>query len=87
MNSGLVITLTTPIWSARVARLSGTPSAARRSRWLLSGWCRPYFWKTRLARKCAPNMPRGVTWNGAGGWLIASQRRQATFSRTVRMTL
>ncbi|TCU02847.1 hypothetical protein EV132_1547 [Rhizobium sullae] len=27
--------------------------------------------------------PRGVAWNGAGGWLIASQSRQVNFSRTV----
>ncbi|QOZ64453.1 hypothetical protein XH86_37705 (plasmid) [Bradyrhizobium guangdongense] len=31
--------------------------------------------------------PRGVAWNGAGGWLIFSQSRQVNFSRTVSMTL
>jgi hypothetical protein len=31
--------------------------------------------------------PRGVVWNGAGGWLIFSQSRQVNFSRTVSMTL
>src|SRR5918911_1356390 len=27
-----------------------------------------------------------MTWNGAGGWVIASQRRQVNFSRTVWIT-
>jgi len=40
-----------------------------------------------FARKCGPNIPRGVTWKGAGGWLIFSHWRQETFSRTVWMTL
>jgi hypothetical protein len=26
--------------------------------------------------------PRGVTWNGAGGWLMASQSLQVNFFRT-----
>lgn len=30
--------------------------------------------------------PRGVTWKGAGGWVIASHWRQANFSRTVWIT-
>jgi len=30
--------------------------------------------------------PRGVAWNGAGGWLIFSQSRQVNFSRTVSTT-
>ena len=34
----------------------------------------------------APNKPRGVTWNGAGGWLIVSQARHAKRSRTVWIT-
>ena len=39
-----------------------------------------------MARKLGPAQPRGTTWNGAGGWVIVSQSRQATFSRTVWMT-
>ena len=31
--------------------------------------------------------PRGVAWNGAGGWLIFSQSRQVNFSRTVSINL
>ena len=30
--------------------------------------------------------PRAMTWNGAGGWVILSQRRQVNFSRTVWIT-
>ena len=33
-----------------------------------------------------PAQPRGVGWNGAGGWLIFSQCRQVNFSRTVWIT-
>ena len=33
-----------------------------------------------------PMKPRGVAWNGAGGWLIFSQSRQENFSRTVSIT-
>ena len=33
-----------------------------------------------------PAQPRGVGWNGAGGWLIFSQARQVNFSRTVWIT-
>ena len=31
-------------------------------------------------------MPLGMTWNGAGAWLIFSQSRQVNFSRTVSIT-
>lgn len=31
-------------------------------------------------------MPRGVTWNGAGGWVIASHDRHEKRSRTVSTT-
>jgi len=40
-----------------------------------------------VASNCGPMKPRGVAWNGAGGWLIFSQSRQVNFSRTVSMTL
>jgi len=33
-----------------------------------------------------PAKPRGVTWNGAGGWVIVSHWRHENFSRTVWMT-
>src|SRR5690606_27372119 len=39
-----------------------------------------------MARKLDPAQPRGTTWNGAGGWVIASQSRQENFSRTVWTT-
>jgi hypothetical protein len=32
-----------------------------------------------------PAKPRGVTWKGAGGWVIVSQARHENFSRTVWM--
>jgi hypothetical protein len=38
------------------------------------------------ARRFGPAHPRGVAWNGAGGWLIFSQERQVNFSRTVWIT-
>ena len=40
-----------------------------------------------VASSCGPMKPRGVTWNGAGGWLIFSQSRQVNFSRTVSISL
>ena len=40
-----------------------------------------------VASNCGPMKPRGVAWNGAGGWVIFSQSRQVNFSRTVSMTL
>src|SRR3546814_8743777 len=39
-----------------------------------------------MARKLGPAQPRGTTWNGAGGWVTASQSRQENFSRTVWTT-
>ena len=39
----------------------------------LSGWCWPYFSKTIIASRFGPAQPRGVAWNGAGGWEIFSQ--------------
>jgi hypothetical protein len=39
-----------------------------------------------MASRLAPAQPRGVTWNGAGAWLIVSQSRQVNFSRTVWIT-
>ena len=52
----------------------------------MSGWCWPYFSKTIIARRFGPAQPRGVAWNGAGGWEIFSQWRQVNFSRTVWIT-
>ena len=40
-----------------------------------------------VASNCGPMKPRGVAWNGAGGWLIFSQSRQVNFSRTVSISL
>lgn len=37
-------------------------------------------------QKLRPDKPRGVAWNGAGGWAIVSQSRQVNFSRTVSIT-
>ena len=39
-----------------------------------------------MANRLGPAQPRGVGWNGAGGWLIFSQSRQVNFSRTVWIT-
>lgn len=39
-----------------------------------------------MASRFGPAQPRGVGWNGAGGWLILSQFRQVNFSRTVWTT-
>jgi hypothetical protein len=39
----------------------------------------------KIARPQA-GKPRGVTWNGAGGWVLVSQSRQENFSRTVWIT-
>ena len=50
------------------------------------GWCWPNFSNSSMARKLGPAQPRGTTWNGAGGCVIASQSRQENFSRTVWMT-
>ena len=39
-----------------------------------------------MARNLGPAQPRGTTWKGAGGCVIALQSRQENFSRTVWMT-
>ncbi len=39
-----------------------------------------------MARRLGPAHPRGMTWNGAGAWLIRSQSRQVNFSRTISTT-
>jgi len=39
-----------------------------------------------MAIRLGPAHPRGIAWNGAGGWLIFSQARQVNFSRTVWIT-
>ncbi len=62
------------------------PSRAYRSRCRLSGWCVPNFSNMIMASRPGPNSPRGVAWNGAGGWVTASQARQANRSRTVWIT-
>ena len=45
-----------------------------------------YLSKATIAIRLGPAHPRGMTWNGAGGWLIFSQQRQVNFSRTVWIT-
>ena len=40
-----------------------------------------------MARRLGPAQPLGITWNGAGAWLIFSQSRQVNFSRTVSTNL
>ena len=39
-----------------------------------------------IASKLGPAQPRGVGWNGAGGWEMRSQSRQVNFSLTVWIT-
>jgi len=36
-----------------------------------------------MAIRLGPAQPRGIAWNGAGGWLIFSQARQVNFSRPI----
>ncbi len=62
------------------------PSRRYRSLWRFSGWCWPNFSNRIIASKFGPAKPRGVTWNGAGGWVIVSHSRHENFSRTVWIT-
>jgi len=39
-----------------------------------------------MANRLGPAQPRGIVWNGAGGWVIFSHSRQVNFSRTVWIT-
>jgi hypothetical protein len=39
-----------------------------------------------MARRFGPAKPHGVTWKGAGDWVIVSQARHENFSRTVWIT-
>jgi hypothetical protein len=39
-----------------------------------------------VASRFGPTKPRGVTWKGAGGCVMASHARQVNFSRTVWIT-
>jgi hypothetical protein len=58
----------------------------KRSLCRFNGWCWPNFSNRIMASRLGPAKPRGVTWNGAGGWVIASHARQENFSRTVWIT-
>lgn len=62
-------------------------SHLKRALWRLSGICMPNLSNKIVASNCGPMKPRGVAWNGAGGWLIFSQSRQVNFSRTVSISL
>jgi hypothetical protein len=84
--SGFSTAAAVPTWSARVDKLSGTPSRAKRSACRFSGWCWPNFSNRTVASRLGPTQPRRVAWNGAGGWLIVSQARQENRSRTVWIT-
>ena len=37
-------------------------------------------------QEARPHEPLGIAWKGAGGWLIVSQSRQLSFSRTCSVT-
>ena len=52
----------------------------------VSGRCWPYFAASTRASRFGPARPRAIGCEGAGGWLIASQERQLTFSRTCSTT-
>jgi hypothetical protein len=39
-----------------------------------------------IASRLGPAQALGITWKGAGAWLIVSQSRQENFSRTVSIT-
>ena len=58
------------------------PSRAKQALCRFSGKCIPYLPKITSAKRLGPARPRAIGWNGAGASLIASQRRQETFSRT-----
>ncbi|MGY4473646.1 hypothetical protein ACVILL_001060 [Bradyrhizobium sp. USDA 3364] len=73
-----------PTWSASVDNGRSILSHLKRALWRLSGICMPNLSNRIVASNCRPMKPRGVVWNGAGGWLIFSQSRQVNFSRTVR---
>ena len=62
------------------------PSRAYRSLCRFSGWCWPNFSNRIIAKRFGPAKPRGVTWKGAGGWVIVSHCRHENFSRTVWIT-
>src|SRR5215213_7670973 len=79
--------VTWPTWSASVDNGRSIPSHLKRALWRLSGICMPNLSNTIVASNCGPMKPRGVAWNGAGGWLIFSQSRQVNFSRTVSISL
>ena len=76
-----------PTWSASVDNGRSILSALKRALWRLSGICMPNLSNRIVASNCGPMKPRGVAWNGAGGWLIFSQSRQVNFSRTVSISL
>ena len=73
--------------SASVDNGKSIPSHLKRALWRLSGECMPNLSNRMVASNCGPMKPRGVAWNGAGGWVIFSQSRQVNFSRTVSISL
>src|SRR4029079_18889106 len=68
-----------PTWSASVDNGRAIPAHWKRALWRLSGICMPNLSNRMVASNCGPMKPRGVAWNGAGGWLIFSQSRQELF--------
>jgi len=62
-----------PTWSASVDNGRSILSHLKRALWRLSGICMPNLSNRIVASNCGPMKPRGVAWNGAGGWLIFSQ--------------
>ena len=84
---GASVAVQAPIQSAKVETSSSMPSRANVSLWRFSGRCWPNFASRMVASSSGPARPRGMTWNGAGTCVMASQTRQAKRSRTVWITL
>src|ERR1700760_1244200 len=61
-----------PTWWASVDNGRSILSHLKRALWRLSGICMPNLSNRMVASSCGPMKPRGVAWNGAGGWLIFS---------------
>ncbi len=85
-SSGVSVAAQVPTQSASVETLSSMPSRAKLSLCRFSGRCWPNFASRIMASRFGPARPRAIGWNGAGGWVIASQERQENRSRTVWIT-
>ena len=74
-----------PTQSASVETSISTPSRAKAALCRFSGRWSPNLPTRIMASRLGPAKPRGIGCDGAGGSVIASQSRQANFSRTRSM--